>query len=280
MASSLGVSIVELDLRIPFTAARARNEGFRHLRELFPDISYVQFVDGDCEIVGGWVEEAIRFLDARPGIAAVCGRLRERNPELSIYNMLCDMEWDTPIGETRACGGIALMRVAPFEAVGGFLEELIAGEEPELCFRLRAADWRVWRLDRDMALHDAAMTRFGQWWKRRLRGGFAFAQGARLHGASPERYRVREFRSTWVWGLCLPICTIAGTALAGPIALVVLLLYPLQVVRLAMRGNRTMRENWWRAVFLVIGKFPEVIGQAKFLIEQALGKRARLIEYK
>ena len=57
------------------------------------------------------IEQAYSALANQPNLAIVCGRLRERFPEQSIYNRLCDMEWDTPVGETKACGGIAMMRV-------------------------------------------------------------------------------------------------------------------------------------------------------------------------
>jgi hypothetical protein len=271
---------MELDMRVPFTAARARNEGFRRLREIAPQLAYVQFLDGDCELVAGWLEKAVAFLEAHVDVAAVCGRLRERHPERSIYNMLCDIEWDTPVGEAQACGGNAVMRVDAFEKVSGFRADLIAGEEPELCVRLRASGWRIWRLGEEMALHDAAILRFGQWWKRTLRTGYAFAQGADLHGAPPERHGVRESRSAWFWGLGIPVATLGLSPWLGGGALVLLLAYPLQVVRLAARGGRSPRENWWRAGFLVLGKFPEMLGQMKFFLHRHLGGQSRLIEYK
>jgi len=280
MARARGAEVLELDLRTPFTAARARNEGFRRLRELAPRLEYVQFVDGDCELIGGWLQKAAAFLGQRGDVAAVCGRLRERHPERTVYNMLCDIEWDWPAGESRACGGIAMLRADAFEAVRGFRGELIAGEEPELCVRLRTAGWRIWRLADEMALHDAALSRFGQWWTRTLRGGYAFAQGAALHGAAPERHCVRESRSIWLWGLGMP-AAILGLALAyGPWACALLLVYPAQVVRLAVGGRRSPRENWWRAGFVVLGKFPELIGQLRFRLEQLRGARSRLIEHK
>ena len=136
------------------------------------------------------------------------GRLRERFPDRSVYNMLCDIEWNTPVGETKACGGNAMLRADALTQVGKYREDLIAGEEPELCVRLRASGWKIWRLDVEMALHDAAMTRFGQWWKRTKRAGYAFAQGAHLHGAPPERAGVRQSRSAWVWGLAIPVLAI------------------------------------------------------------------------
>jgi len=131
-----------------------------------------------------------------------------------------------------------------------------------------------------MTSHDAAMTRFGQWWKRSKRTGYGSAEGASLHGTPPERFLVRESRSAWFWGLGLPLLAFVCTSLVGPAGLMAFAIYPLQVIRLALRGNRSRRENWWRAVFLVIGKFPEVLGQAKFISDRAFGSRSKLIEYK
>lgn len=280
IARVTGVEAVELDIRIPFTAARARNEGFKRLRAISRELKYVQFVDGDCELADGWLEKANMFLSGRQEVAAVCGRLREKYPTQSIYNMLCDIEWDTPVGEAKFCGGIAMMRIDAFESVDGYRPDLIAGEEPELCVRLRTSGWRIWRVAEEMALHDAAMTRFGQWWKRTLRGGYAFAQGAYLHGAPPERHCVREWRSAWFWGLGIPTATLCLALWWGTAALLLLLVYPLQIVRLSIRGGRSPRENWWRGTFLVLGKFPEMIGQVKFIIHRYLGRLSRLIEYK
>jgi len=280
VARAHGVAVIELDMSIPFTAARARNEGFRRLRELSPDLAYVQFVDGDCELVDGWLETAAMFLRDHGDVAVVCGRLREKHPEQSVYNMLCDIEWDVPVGEAKACGGIAMVRSSAFEDVKGFKGELIAGEEPELCIRMRAAGWRIWRLGEEMALHDARMLRFRQWWKRTLRNGYAFAQGADLHGAAPERHGVRESLSAWFWGLGLPLALIGLAPWCAGCAVVLALIYPLQIARLALRGRRSARENWWRAGFLVLGKFPEMLGQMKFLLQRHLGEQSRLIEYK
>lgn len=280
LARARGAEVVELDAASPFTAARARNAGFRRLLETQPQFDYVQFLDGDCELVAGWLEHAAAFLSRHEDVAAVCGRLREKHPERTVYNLLCDIEWDAPRGAARTCGGIAMIRVDALVAARGYRAELIAGEEPELCARLRAAGWRVWRLDAEMAAHDAAISRFGQWWRRTLRAGYAFAQGAALHGAPPERLGVRESRSACLWGFGLPLLAAACMAVAGPWGLAVLAAYPLQVVRLALRGARSPGENWRRALFLVLGKFPEMLGQLKFRIERHGGAAPRLIEYK
>lgn len=280
MARKLGVEVVELDMTIPFTAARARNEGFARVQQLLPTMRYVQFVDGDCEVVGTWLPQAQAFLDARPDVAVVCGRRRERFPQRSIYNFLCDREWDTPVGEAKACGGDALMRADAFAAASGYRADLIAGEEPELCVRLRASGWKVWRLGDEMTLHDAAMTRFKQWWQRSMRGGYAFAEGASLHGAAPEQHWLRESRRAWFWGLGIPLAAVVASLLLGWFGLLLLLIYPVQVMRLARRGDGSPRENWLLAFFLVLGKFPEMVGQVKFLLSRIVGGKTALIEYK
>lgn len=280
MAKSIGIEVVSLDMQIPFTAARARNEGFSRLRQVAPDINYVQFVDGDCEVVAGWLDSATRFLDNHTDVVAVCGRRREKFPEHTIFNAMCDIEWDTPIGEAKSCGGDVMIRTVALKSVGGYRGDLIAGEEPELCVRLRANGWRIWRLDAEMTFHDAAMTRFSQWWKRSMRAGYAFAEGAFLHGAPPECHWVRESRSAWLWGL-IPI-TVTGIACfqIGPWGLASLGVYPAQVVRLALREGKHQRIKWWRSFFLVLGKFPEMIGQIRFLANRLAGRLPRLIEYK
>lgn len=279
-AEAMGAMVVNLAMHLPFTAARARNEGLARLCECAPRTKYVQFVDGDCELVAAWPMQAAAFLDRNPDMAAVCGRRRERYPEASVYNLLCDLEWDTPVGEARAFGGDVVMRVDAFRQVGGYRDELIAGEEPELGVRLRQKGWRIWRLDAEMTLHDAAMTNLRQWWRRSMRAGYAFAEGSLLHGAPPERHWVRETRRAWVWGLGLPLAVALAVGTLGPLALAGLALYPLQMVRLYGRGSGAARGRALRAMFLVLGKFPEVAGAVRFASQRWAGATPRLIEYK
>lgn len=281
MSRSLGVEVVDLDLRTAFTAARARNEGFWHLVRVRPDLKYVFFVDGDCEVLPGWVDVATQFLDSRPDIAAVCGRLRERHPEKSVYNLLCDLEWESfPIGEAKMCGGLAVMRIEAFRQVNGFRADLICGEEPELCVRLRQKGWRIWQLETEMAVHDAALYHFSQWWKRMVRGGYAYAQGAKEHGAPPEQHWVEESRRIWLWGLLLPLGVLILALTLDLRLLWLLAVYPLQVIRLAVLGKRSRRDNWVRALALVLCKFPEMLGQLKFLTDRHRRVQSSLIEYK
>jgi GT2 family glycosyltransferase len=278
-ARQRGAQVIVLDPTVPFTAARARNAGWRALLADRTDIDFVQFVDGDCEVRGDWIAKAVAHMHAHAAVAAVAGRRRERFPEASVYNQLCDIEWDTPIGPALACGGDALMRAQALRDVGGFRDDLIAGEEPELCVRLRAAGWQIHRIDTEMTLHDAAMTRFGQWWKRTLRGGHAFAEGAHLHGRAHGHW-VREARSALAWGVLLPVAIVASALLVRPWAGLLGLVYPLQIVRLAVKAPSGSPMPWARAFFLVLGKFAEGAGWLKFHALRLAGRHGKLIEYK
>jgi GT2 family glycosyltransferase len=283
LARQLGATVVELDGSAPFTAGRGRNAGFERLLALQPDLELVQFVDGDCEVVPGWLGEGQREIEADPRVAILCGRVRERHPERSVYNRLCDLEWDAPPGEARACGGNALVRVEAFRASGGFRSGLIAGEEPELCLRLRHAGWRILRSARDMVLHDADMTRFGQWWRRALRAGWAYAEGAALHGSSPERHWVRDARSILFWGLLLPV---AALLLAWPtrgLALALLAGYPVLAARIYAWGIRrglSRSDAALQAGFIVLGKFPQAIGLVQFASMRLLRRRRRVVDWR
>jgi len=283
MAREIGAAVVELDLATPFTAARARNEGFAKLLALDPQCEFVQFVDGDCEIVNGWLARAANELAGDEKLGVVCGRRRERYPDASPYNKLCDIEWDTPVGDARACGGDAMMRVRAFQQVGGFDAGVIAGEEPELCVRLRQAGWTIRRVDAEMTLHDAAMMRFGQWWRRMVRGGHAYAQGCHMHGAPPERHWVRENRRIVFWGIVLPVVAVA---LAWPTrGLSLLLIGGYGVLCWRTLGHARRRglgpaDARLYAKHMVIGKFAEAQGLITFWRSRLLGRRTRLIEYK
>lgn len=279
-ARRLGADVVELDSATGFTAARARNAGFRALRRLAPNMAYVQFIDGDCELDAAWPAEAIARLESDATLCAVFGRRRERYPARSAYNRLCDMEWDVPIGPAKAFGGDVMIRAAALEAVGGYRDDLIAGEEPELCVRLRARGWTIRRLDAAMTLHDAALTRFSQWWRRHVRSGFAFAEGARLHGAPPERHWVRETRRALIWGVVLPVGCILASALAPPWGLAAWLIYPLQMLRLFLRRGRPLAERSLLALFLVLARFPEAQGVLTYAFRQWTRQGPTLIEYK
>lgn len=275
------LDVVMLDMSIPFSAARARNEGYRFLLNSYMDVAFIQFIDGDCEIDSAWIDVAYTSLSNNGRLAAVCGRRKERFPERSIYNQLCDIEWDTPVGVTRSTGGDFMCRVDALEQVGGFSPEVIAGEEPELCFRLRQKGWLIERLDASMTLHDAAMETLAQWWSRCVRSGHAYAQGHYMHGGSEEKFCRREMIRIVVWSALLPFSFLMALFFGGWFLLLGGL-YFVNVLRIFIKNKARMggRLAFSYACFLMLGKFAEAKGMCIFLIKKICGQKLHIIEYK
>lgn len=283
LARSLGVEALELDPSRPFSAARARNEGFALLSTRQPQLGFVQFVDGDCELFPAWLARGVDELAAHPEAAAVCGRVRERHPEASPYNRLCGLEWQMPEGEVDACGGNFLIRAAAFRGLGGFRADVVAGEEPELCLRLRRAGQRVRHVPDDMVWHDSALLRLGQWWQRARRTGHSYAQGAAMHGSSAERHYVRDCRRIWFWGFVMPALSLGLAWSTRGASLALLVAYPLQVLRIARGG----RARGWSAAdarlyafFALLAKFPGLQGILDYQWRRLRGRPMTIIEHK
>lgn len=278
-AKSNGCLIVDLDTSLMFSAARARNEGYKKVQASEPNLEYVQFIDGDCELQSTWPQAAKTFLDNNPEAAVVCGRRRERFPEKSVYNQLCDWEWAIPPGEIDYCGGDVLMRAKAFAEVGGYRDGLIAGEEPELCVRLRGVGWKIFCIDQEMTLHDASILKFGQWWQRAKRSGYAYAAGACLHGRTEERMWLRQSFRTWAWAFFLPLTVTILCSTIGLWGLTLLLAYPLQGLRQFANDSGQLQDRAIRSLFNSLSRFPELAGQLSFLVGLVNGKH-QLIEYK
>lgn len=256
IARKSGFPVIQLSAAFPFTAARARNAGFDWLITSFPTLQFIQFVDADSVLQSGWIAAGSRFLRENEKVAVVCGTLRESNPDATVFNYLCDLEWDTPAGQVSSSGGIAMFRCSAFHDEKGFREDLIAGEEPDLCFRMRRSGWSIFKIDTPMALHDAAMTTIGQWWARGKRSGHAAAETLSIRGAG-DKEALRAVASNLFWAL--------------PPAW---LLWPFQWLRLRRRLGSAY------ATHILFGKFPHLQGQIGYWLRRARGRPQRLIEYK
>jgi GT2 family glycosyltransferase len=286
-ARSRGFEVVELDTSAPLSAGRARNAGIDLLTASGDDswgtrpgpvIEFVLVIDGDCELVPGFIEAALEMMHREPRVAIVCGRRRERDRDASRYNRLCDMEWDTPVGLTDACGGDALLRVSALERVGFYDSAVIAGEEPELCWRLRRAGWNVRRIDCEMTTHDAAMMRFSAWWKRAVRAGYAYGDLYARH-----RYWGREVRSIIFYALLVPLLAIVTGRVHLALGLMWLLTYALLYLRVSRHRTKkgdVASDAGLYARYCVIGKFAQLIGLTKWSKDRLLGQRSEIIEYK
>ncbi|MAI79256.1 MAG: glycosyl transferase [Deltaproteobacteria bacterium] len=282
VAGDLAVHVLRLDDRLPFSAARGRNEGLAFLLNHVPNLEFVQFLDGDCEIHSHWIGHAVRAMDD-PKVAVVCGRRREKHPDASIYNLLCDMEWDTPIGDTIGCGGDSLVRVKAFLEVDGFDPSMVAGEEPDLCVRLLQQGWSTVRIDAEMTLHDVDMTSFSEWWKRMSRAGHAYAEGIKRHGLGSRPMYVRAVASAVLWFAILPAVTLfifPPTAFTPLLLVGCWALVALRVYLSGVKSNFPFRARWIYSVSTVIGKVPELFGVLRYVGRWFLNRPMALIEYK
>jgi cellulose synthase/poly-beta-1,6-N-acetylglucosamine synthase-like glycosyltransferase len=279
IAERFGALVVHLDTTTPFTAARARNAGLAELAKQLELPQYVQFIDGDCALAPEWIPAAREALQAHPEWGAVCGRRRERFPSHSIYNKLCDWEWDTPIGPAQACGGDMLVRFAAISAVGGYRDDVIAAEDNEVCQRLIQKGWKLQRLDGEMTLHDANIHAFSPWWKRSVRAGHGFAQVGDLHPG----YFSRERRRVWLWAVWIPLMGIAAAAIWLPLIALPLLLYGVSFYR-CLRSFRlpgfTWRESSICALLIVLSKFPNLQGIFTWWRSRIQNLKPTIIEYK
>jgi glycosyltransferase involved in cell wall biosynthesis len=285
IARSHQIETVELDSGTPFSAARARNEGFERLMELNSDIQFVQFIDGDCTLLPDWLVVGQSALLENTQRAAVIGHLIERNKDESPYNRLCALEWKSSTGDLTdfgALGGISLIRVSVFKELGGFNPRVIAGEDSEFGVRMGLAGYVITKLDCVMATHDANILRFTQWWKRAVRGGHAIGQRAHINGQSDHKDCVKERNSTLFWALLIPL-------------LILLLFLPTQGYSLALAGayfylcyrvmnfrlkqGDSSRDAWFYTKFLLLTKFANMVGLLKFYVNN-LSEQYEIIEYK
>lgn len=282
-AKSFGIASIQLNSHLPFSAGRARNEGFKFLLQSNQIFEYVQFLDGDCELNPSWIDNAISIIEQDQRLAIISGKLKEKYPEKSIYNRLCDIEWDTPIGEVTSCGGIFLIKRHAFQDIKGFNTSIIAGEEPELCYRLRQKGWKILKIDHKMALHDSAIYKFSQWWKRATRSGHAYAQGFLLHGNENEKFNFKDTLRIWCWAIIFPSIVLYFSFTVTPYSLLLFIIYLIQIIRVSFNINKRLK-NWNNsflyAFFNWLAKWPQSYGQLLFFFKHLIKNQHQIIEYK
>lgn len=284
-AIDYGADVIALDMSIPFSAARARNEGLQRIVGNNPSIEYVQFLDGDCILQVGWLGAAVAALEADQNLAAVFGTVEEINPQGSIYNRLCSLEWQSPAGRIQSCGAVggnSMVRLQAFVEVGGFNPQVIAGEDAELAARMLLAKYQIEKLDRPMVRHDANLKRFAQWWRRGIRSGHAIGQRAHIHGNTILKECLRERASVLFWGVLVPLLALIASFVSVWLGVAFVALYGGLVWKIwhhrQKRGNSPFDAAIY-AAFVVLGKLPATLGLLIFWRNQFLG-RYEIIEYK
>lgn len=285
LARGAGVPTLELDPARQFSAARARNEGLKDATGRWPDAPYVLFLDADCALDPGFPAAATAMFEQYSDCAIVTGHLTERSPDASVYNRLCALEWRSPAGKIEnfaALGGIMAARISSVQAVGGFNDQVIAGEDSELGVRLALSGRSVFKIDQPMATHDARMMRFSEWWKRSVRAGHSFAQRFALNGRSRLRDCRRELISAILWGFVIPFAVLVLLWQTRGWSLLLLGAYGLlawRVYRYYVGTGASPPDAAMATRFMIYSKFANFFGVLTFCLNWLRGS-FRIIEYK
>ena len=278
-AAESGATVLRVRPQRP-CAAVGRNAGWRAARGEF-----VLFLDGDTLLDPGFVPRALAAM-AEPTVAVVWGHRREMAPEQSPYVRALDLDWVYAPGIVPFCGGDALVRRDVLAAVGGFDERLIAGEEPELCQRIRAAGSLILHIDAPMTLHDLGIASFRQYWRRAFRAGHAYAEVSRLTRAAGQPLWTAQARRNLVHGgavAAAPVALAAATV-AGPLPLAVVIgagvaLLARTYGRCAWKSDSRLTRALY-ALHSHLQQLPILCGQLAFHLDRLRGRRRALIEYR
>lgn len=212
LAKEMGISVLELDGSALYTPARGRNEGAKYLEEKYTQLKYLQFLDGDCQLVSGWIKRAQKVIKEKAGLGIVVGFRQEKDRNHSVFTRLLDVElkriWEPKCGLVETTGGDMLVKLTAFNAVGKFNSEFLGGEEPELCTRMMAAGWSIYKIDTNMSLHDGSDMNVFNRIQRHLRFGWTVSEITKLYrGTRVDLYRM-ENKRVWLFGIVLPIVSI------------------------------------------------------------------------
>jgi hypothetical protein len=214
-ARRAGIETVEVPDRA-LTAGRARNAGYRQLKKRLPDLQYVQFVDSDLTLDAQWLAGAARFMERRPEVAAIEGKIRFENEGSSVFARVSAIEINGEAGETDVVGANLFVRADAFEGAGGFRGDLTVNETRDLCIRLRRRGAHIWRLDAWMGVVASRSDGLAGFWEASVHRGYEYAHGAALHGAPPDRLFAGERARALLWGAFLP-SLVATAAIAAAV---------------------------------------------------------------
>jgi cellulose synthase/poly-beta-1,6-N-acetylglucosamine synthase-like glycosyltransferase len=280
-ASNLGAKVIQVNPVRP-CAAIGRNAGWRVARS-----AIILFLDGDTILAHDFVACATEeFQD--PTVAVVFGDRREINIERSIYNRVLDLDWIVPPSPEVLCGGDAMIRREVLERAGGYDERLIAGEDAELCTRIRTLGYKIVHLNRRMVGHDLAISQFWQYWRRSIRTGYAYAEVSERFRRTNSPVWYGQARRNRLHGVVmlaiaggLPILGIATRSFA-PIVAAIAIVTALSI-RTAMRSRWKCEDFGTRLLYGIhsqLGQIPIFFGQVKYQTDRLFGRTGELIEYK
>ncbi len=217
IAATYPIKVISLDANQRLSAS-----GGRHVGRMQTSGKYVLFLDGDMELIPGWLEPALDIIEADPSIASISGvRIDEpKNTKTGVIPADVAADASDATRDRKHNGGAAMYRRSVLEETGGFIPYVISDEEPELCVRIRHKGYRIVQTNRPMVFHYSdPEEKIGTIIARARRRLYVGAgQNLRLlmgHDVFWRYVRERGFGIPPLIGLILGILLLAATVIYG-----------------------------------------------------------------
>jgi glycosyltransferase involved in cell wall biosynthesis len=171
VASKLSTRIIRLRSDWPQSPSAGRFLGVLNTSGRF-----ILFIDGDMELIPGWLECAVDFLEKDDSAAAVVGRLYDRfqNKDGSSSSPSIGVEFKKMIGTqtTHFVPGSALFKRDILLKAGNFDPFLMAEEEADISDRIERLGFKLYFFDKDAVYHYCIFRDSLDEIKRRLRSQY------------------------------------------------------------------------------------------------------------
>ena len=280
-AKSMGYDSISIGNEVAPSAALGRNTGAQYLINKYPQLELIQFLDGDSEICENWLETSGNFLAVNQDIGIVSGVKSESDRNDSFFGQLNGVEWDSASGLTEAVPGDMMVRVSTFQLLGGFDNEIIAAEDDDLCLRAKKNGDLTYKLNAAMSIHYGGLTTIGQWLRRAIRTGYAYANLFHINNGG---YFQKSLLSAIFWGACFPFVFLTFLAAQNFwLAVFCIAIYSTMIVKIASQPRirkLSMPHAITYGFLTMISKTAEAIGAGKYLSNLLLSSERKIIEYK
>jgi len=258
----------------PPSAAKGRNLGASITKG-----DYIQFVDGDSALDKNWIKMALQALELDQSKGVVFGAIEEVDNKNTIYSKVCRFDWYTPPGDYRLCGGNAMWRRDIFIKAGGFDSTLSAGEEPDLCYKVRQNGHRIVCLDAPMVKHDLDMNSFKEYWLRSIRSGYAYSVIAMRFMNMEEKLWLKETIRNFLDPLLWVIIILSGFSIGWLASLSLLFAFIsyriIRIIKNVQQRTTSLTDALLYGLHIQFSRLPLALGQIKGLTEVFLSRISR-----
>lgn len=173
LAMAYPIRIVQLAIADERCCGVGPQLGYQHSKG-----QYIYLLDGDMQMVEGFLEVALDFMLAHPEVAGVGGMVVELNTEsLEYVARSAQSRTHMKAGRVDRLDGGGLYRRSAIEAAGYLSDRnLHSYEEFDLALRLRSLGWKLWRLPMEVVRHTG-------------------------HEVPAYRLLIQRWNSRYLWGL-------------------------------------------------------------------------------